>query len=169
MKIKGINRDYSGLLELYFEGETTPEQERILVRYFRRGRLASGHEKFAPLFEYIGEEKKSARPEFPSQNRIALRMRPVFTWAAVAVLLVSAGGILLLHSRGGDRSYRLTISGEEIRNKQMAVNLAKGKLDYVNGILEKVGENTGKVTGAAAGFTKRIKVLQNISDNINNN
>lgn len=167
MKIKGINRDYSRLLELYFEGETTPEQERILVRYFRRGRLAPGHEKFAPLFDYIAEEKKSSRPEFRSQNRFSPGMRRIFVWAAVVMLLVSAGGVLL-YSLGGDRSYRLTISGEEIRNKQMAVNLAKGKLDYVNGILEKAGENTGKVTGAAAGVTKRIKVLQNISDNINN-
>ena len=168
MKIKGINRDYSRLLELYFEGETTPEQEHRLVRYFRRGRLAPGHEKFAPLFEYIGEEKKSARLEFRRQNSFSPRVRRILVRAAAVVLLVSAGGILL-HSLGGDRSYRLRNSGEEIRNKQMALNLAKGKLDYVNGLLEKVGENTGKVTGAAAGVAKRIKVLQDISDNINNN
>lgn len=168
MKIMGINRDYSRLLELYFEGETTPEQERMLIGYFRRGKLAPGHEKFAPLFQYIGEERELARPEFRHPNKLSSGMRRIFAWAAVVVLLVSAGGILL-HNRGGMGAYRLTINGEEIRNKQMAVNLAKDKLDYVNGVLGKVGENAEKVTGATAGVTKRIKVLQNISDNINNN
>lgn len=168
MRIKGINRDYSRLLELYFEGETTPEQERMLLCYFRKGNLAPGHEKFAPLFEYIGEEREAARPGFGEQPNRWSGMRRVFVWAAAVVLLVSAGGILL-HNRSGDGWYKLTVNGEGIRNRQMAVNLVKDKLDYVNGLLEKVGENTGKVTGTAAGVTKRIKVLQNISDNINNN
>ncbi|MBK6362793.1 MAG: hypothetical protein IPF52_04535 [Saprospiraceae bacterium] len=46
------------LLEKYWEGETTVEEENILKSYFQNGQVMPEHEAFTPLFVYFNEQKK---------------------------------------------------------------------------------------------------------------
>lgn len=46
------------LLEKYWEGETTVEEENILKSYFQNGQIMPEHEAFTPLFVYFNEQKK---------------------------------------------------------------------------------------------------------------
>lgn len=45
------------LLDKYFEGETSLEEEALLEVYFGQSDIAEDLQKYQPLFQYLGEEK----------------------------------------------------------------------------------------------------------------
>ncbi len=81
------------LLEKYWEGDTTLEEERMLKTYFASNEVADGLRQYAPLFQVFREEQSV---EF-SKKTIATAIQPVqYNWkpwavAASVALLLSAG------------------------------------------------------------------------------
>lgn len=56
------------LLNKYFEGETTCEEERELRRFFTRGIIPEHLQMYRPMFAFLNEENrqsKTAVPEVP--------------------------------------------------------------------------------------------------------
>ena len=56
------------LLNKYFEGETTCEEERELRRFFTRGIVPEHLQMYRPMFAFLNEENrqsKTAVPEVP--------------------------------------------------------------------------------------------------------
>ena len=92
------------LLEKYFEGESTRDEEIALRRYFNQAEIADDLRPYQPLFRFFEEErslelgadfdeKLLARLEMPRRSRV-LRLWPVLTRVAAVVIL--ALGIWLL-------------------------------------------------------------------------
>lgn len=80
------------LLERYWEGETSLEEERALKRYFESADIAERHLPVAPLFSALSLEQKVRRPE-PRPKPVTLRtvfFRNRRLLAAAAVALVAA-------------------------------------------------------------------------------
>lgn len=50
------------LLDKYWEGETSVEEEAILMQYFKSGTIDDAHQQFKPLFDWVTEEKKIQSP-----------------------------------------------------------------------------------------------------------
>jgi len=81
------------LLEKYWEGDTTLEEERLLKTYFASNEVADGLRQYAPLFQVLREEQSV---QF-SQQTAAVDIKPVHynwkSWAVAASLamLLSAG------------------------------------------------------------------------------
>lgn len=87
-------REIDALLERYWEGETTLEEERALKAYFASGEVNERHRSVAPLFRALREEQSL---------QLAARIIPVaplrvqrFSWhgwaaAASVALLLTAG------------------------------------------------------------------------------
>lgn len=53
MDLNNINH----LLDKYWEGETSLQDEETLKQYFNNGQVASEHRQFQPLFQYFKEEQ----------------------------------------------------------------------------------------------------------------
>lgn len=92
-----IELDYSGLLDKYWEGETSETEERILRHYFSCKAVREEHKVFVELFQYFENQRKitydghnvafnSAKPKIKILN---LR-RIIFSVAAASVLLFAA-------------------------------------------------------------------------------
>jgi len=81
------------LLEKYWEGDTTLEEERMLKTYFASSEVADGLRQYAPLFQVFREEQSV---QF-SKKATATVIKPVqYNWkpwavAASVALLLSAG------------------------------------------------------------------------------
>ena len=81
------------LLEKYWEGDTTLEEERLLKTYFASNKVADNLSQYAPLFQVFREEQSV---EF-SKKTTATAIQPVqYNWkpwavAASVALLLSAG------------------------------------------------------------------------------
>lgn len=81
--------DIEALLEKYWEGESTIEEERLLKGYFAQGEVDERLAKYAPLFKAIREEQA-----VQLQKAKVVPVRPqMYQWAAAAslALLLSAG------------------------------------------------------------------------------
>lgn len=83
MELKKINT----LLEKYFEGSTTLEEESILKNYFSSEEVSDEHQAYRPIFSYSSEiAKEHAAPiELPKSNWVPKWMQV----AAVIALVVS--------------------------------------------------------------------------------
>lgn len=87
------------LLERYFAGETTLEEERSLRAYFRAGDLHPDHEPYRDLFAYwtVAAQVQPPTPRLVVPTRSKPRRRqPVLRWmtaAAAAALLLLAGNL----------------------------------------------------------------------------
>ncbi|MBK8428400.1 MAG: hypothetical protein IPL27_21650 [Lewinellaceae bacterium] len=81
------------LLEKYWEGDTTLEEERLLKTYFASSEVADSLRQYAPLFQVFREEQSV---QF-SKKATATVIKPVqYNWkpwavAASVALLMSAG------------------------------------------------------------------------------
>lgn len=84
--------DIQALLDRYWEGETTLEEERILKAYFGSGEVDERLHAIAPLFQALREEQNIQY----AKTRTAPLKPVMFNWqrlavAASAALLLSAG------------------------------------------------------------------------------
>lgn len=94
------------LLEKYFEGETSLEEENRLKNYFTEGEIAENLKAYKPLFEYFKSEKEGhLSPDF--EQKLMEKIQPVqkeavlrkinFTWIRVAAILAFVvGGLWML-------------------------------------------------------------------------
>jgi hypothetical protein len=62
MDYQNINKETaSRLLDKYWMGETSLEEEASLRRYFKSNHLAEEHQQFAPLFSYFNQTKNQPK------------------------------------------------------------------------------------------------------------
>ena len=90
------------LLNKYFEGETTCEEERELRRFFTRGIVPEHLQMYRPMFAFLNEENrqsKTAVPEVPKTS-VPLRRRLLYIFSAMA-----AGILLILGIAGLNRHF----------------------------------------------------------------
>ena len=71
------------LLDKYFEGETSLQEEKELRQYFQNGNVEERHLMYAPMFDFFLEERKEAVIE-------KKRKIPLYVWVSIAasILLV---------------------------------------------------------------------------------
>ena len=89
------------LLNKYFEGETTCEEERELRR-FTRGIVPEHLQMYRPMFAFLNEENrqsKTAVPEVPKTS-VPLRRRLLYIFSGMA-----AGILLILGIAGLNRHF----------------------------------------------------------------
>ena len=99
MDTNNINR----LLEKYWEGESTLQEEATLQEYFNNGNVATEHEEFQSLFQFYADEKeitisddfeKRLLEKIQNEPQVKIRkinwMRTIRSVAAVGILLVGA-------------------------------------------------------------------------------
>lgn len=72
------------LLEKYFEGETSLEEEKILRQYFRQPDIDERHKIYAPMLNFFSEERKEVAI-IKKRKKI-----PFYVWTSIAasILLV---------------------------------------------------------------------------------
>ena len=90
------------LLNKYFEGETTCEEERELRRFFTRGIIPEHLQMYRPMFAFLNEENrqsKTAVPEVPKTS-VPLRRRLLYILSGMA-----AGILLILGIAGLNRHF----------------------------------------------------------------
>lgn len=87
------------LLDKYFEGETSCEEERELRHFFTKEEVPEGLQIYRPLFAYLDQEVASTaeREEGPQEQPAERRSRPYRLLYTVSGI---AAGLLLLFGIG---------------------------------------------------------------------
>jgi hypothetical protein len=144
------------LLEKYWEGESSLEQERRLKEYFASENVAEEHKKFAPLFGFYAKEKASQidlslektfregeTAEKVDRGRIFTMPRYLFSIAASIALVVCSVFIFKHFNQLNEHSY-VSVEGQvEDLESEEALQLAEEALLFLSGKLNK-GSKTVK-------------------------
>ncbi len=99
------------LLNKYFEGETTCEEERELRRFFSQGIVPEHLQMYRPLFGFLEKENslhRNAIREVPTETPGATTTRPVARPARQRALYIAssiAAGLILLLGIAGIHRY----------------------------------------------------------------
>ncbi|MEY4902771.1 MAG: hypothetical protein RLZZ292_586 [Bacteroidota bacterium] len=96
------------LLEKYFQGDTSLEEEEILRRYFNSDEVATELRDYVPLFKYLNEAKKTQlsvtkttfiRQSIEAKNAKTIQMMHLRNWVLriAAVLVLMVGSFVVYH------------------------------------------------------------------------
>ncbi len=102
------------IIDRYFEGETSLQEEKRLRTYFNSEKVAPELEPYKAMFGfYENESKKSTSVEMPVEKTVS--KKHAYKWTAIAgILIILAGyGIFKTNTTG--------IKQEKITNHDMAV------------------------------------------------
>ena len=135
--------DIDNLLNKYFEGETTFEDEQVLHAYFKQENLPKHLKELAPIFTYIEDERialealKEITDVAPAQTIIKRRkliLSRTFYISAVAAACIAA--VFFLFSPGNSKSDAnqsyAWINGKRISNKEEIKMFAEKSLENVS-------------------------------------
>lgn len=116
------------LLERYWQGETSLEEEEILKTFFCQKDLPTELQQYAPLFQYEREEVRNDRlgddfdermlemvgEQQPVKARtisLTQRLMPMFKAAAVVAIFLTLGNAAQVAFSDGDKQQPATVSG----------------------------------------------------------
>lgn len=90
------------LLNRYFDGDTTCEEEREIKRFFREENIPEEFEVYRPIFAFIEEETKQHSKPAEEENESFKRGRRYFihtlsSIAAGLLIILSIAGIKHIH------------------------------------------------------------------------
>lgn len=80
------------LLEKYFDGATSIEQEKQLTNYFSSDNVAKHLVQYRPIFNYFKEEKRTA-----FKQEIVLKSNKKIVWFSMAASVILLAGIGLFY------------------------------------------------------------------------
>ena len=80
------------ILEKYFEGETSLDEEKLLRQYFQSNRVEAKHLIYAPIFGYMAQEN-TRLTALPSADR-PTKPRRLALWASAAACAAMLLGAL---------------------------------------------------------------------------
>ncbi len=135
--------DIDSLLNKYFEGETTVEEERMLRAFFNQKNLPEHLKELASMFTYIEDERvalealKEIRDASPaltvSKKRKSIFSRSLYISAVAAACITSVFFLFLTgkSNSNGSESYAW-INGKRITDKKEIKMFAEKSLDKVS-------------------------------------
>lgn len=117
------------LLNKYFEGQSSLEDEKILKEYFRSNKIFPQHAVYKSLFIAFEEEKQVIAPKFsiPAEEvgmKEFSRKRWVSVAGAAAAILLAIVLFPLKNRTEKHSEYLVYINGERITNPQRAKEYA---------------------------------------------
>ncbi len=125
------------ILDKYFRGETTLDEEQKLKQYFASTEVAPEHEPFRPLFDVFSEERNEKY-----QQPISIPLSKPFNRKRFWIQAISFTGIAacflvffwIAYNAPTD-DYAI-VNGKRINNAEFAQQFAETKMNKVNNILE---------------------------------
>lgn len=85
-------KDIDKLLEKYFEGETSLQEESTLRNYFRQPNVEERHKVYASMFNFFSEERKEVAIE-KKKKKI-----PLYMWVSIAASLLLIVCVKTVHN-----------------------------------------------------------------------
>lgn len=91
-------KDIDKILERYFEGESTLEEEQILRNYFGQPEIEERHKIYAPIFQFFITES-SENSESDTKETIGKRQRfNIRPWISIAASIAIIVGLYIIFS-----------------------------------------------------------------------
>lgn len=129
------------ILNNYFEGSTTPDEEKRLKEYFRSSNVLPQHELYKPLFAALDREKQIVAPKFiiPTERGNLKQFSMQKKWISAACIAASIILVLFLfpfnRNNSSEDEYLVYINGRAISNPEKAQEYAEKMVAQANEII----------------------------------
>jgi hypothetical protein len=135
------------LIEKYFEGDTSLQEEKLIRKYFENGDIRPKHQAYAPMFGFFTQERKTV--SIPVRKKKKL---PLFAWASIAasIVLVLSVRIFFWPEQGTNVSV-VYVNGVKISDSQTINAQALNSIQSVSHIDE---ETVNSQIGILDSFTE---------------
>lgn len=135
------------LIEKYFEGETSLQEEKLIREYFEGGDIEKKHQAYAPMFAFFTQEQKKVAVPLSRKKKL-----PMFVWASIAasIVLVLSVRIFFWSEQGADVSV-VYVNGVRISDSQTINAQALNSIQSVSHIDE---ETVNSQIGILDSFTE---------------
>lgn len=139
-----MNNKMNELLEKYWQGETSLDEEKFIRTYFREGKVQPEHEKYKALFLFYEEERKIEQPvtERKLENVSRRKGNSWMRIAAILVTVIALGTVIVWNLvekqpfQGNDQWAK-----HEVQDPDEARQLAEEALVFLSVKLNKGEEN----------------------------
>ena len=128
------------LLERYFNGQTSLQEENRLKIYFKSSNVDPAHEMYRPLFDVFESESEiSYHSDHPADLKIKSRKLSTFWLKSISLTGIAASLVLavwLFGNNSATTDYAI-VNGKRINDAEFAQQLAVSKINKVNKVLSK--------------------------------
>jgi hypothetical protein len=133
-----MNMKMNDILERYWQGESTLDEERFLRTYFRGDEIDPDHEPYRDLFLFFDREA-SIRYKAPEKKSVPEKIAGHRVWwrIAASVVVIVAAGVLLYQNMGQLNSPEDAWVKYEIQDPQQARDAAENALVFLSAKLNK--------------------------------
>ena len=111
------------LLHKYFEGQSSLEEENMLIRYFSQDDIAETHKPYAPMFRFLIEERQSLLSDSFEEERKAKRKAKqlFFRVASIAACFIAViiSGVIWARSFNFSNRSVVYVDGVRVLNKEL--------------------------------------------------
>ena len=117
-----MNNNIDNLLNSYFDGCASAEEEKALKTYFGSSNIQIRHEIYAPLFAAFDNEKQIKAPDFaiPAENKKRTLQKLWIASASAAAIILLVITLFPISKAKTESDYVVFINGKEISNPQKA-------------------------------------------------
>jgi hypothetical protein len=123
--------DTSELIEKYFAGETTLDEERALQRLFASNDVAQPLKPYKDMFVYYANERNVT---FSPAKKFKTA---IITWWQTAGIAVCAAALFLVMFHRSDTSYVYYVDGVRVYDEQAALSSVDDKLQTLAASMQK--------------------------------
>ena len=125
------------LLQRYFDGATSLDEERELQRFFSGGNIPDALKAYQPLFAYFAEERAVDPPaRKPAARRIRLNLS-IITGIAASIAILFVVGLPKMQSD----KYIYYVDGQRIYDETAAIAMAENKLQLLAMSMQKANSS----------------------------
>ena len=139
--------DMDKLIDKYFEGETSLQEEKLIRQYFESGNIDDKHRAYAPMFGFFAEERQKVSP--PARKK---KKPPFFVWASVAASLALVLSLRIFFWSGQEANTSVVyVNGQRISDSQTINAQALNSIQSVSHLDD---EATNSQIGILDSFTE---------------
>jgi hypothetical protein len=135
------NTEINKILEKYWDAETTIQEEKQLLAYFKSGNIASEHVQYQDLFHYYNYvaniQLEDKIISLPARTRFGIR-RNIIGLAASLIFMLSAGFFFVNNYINGPVYHENTIV---ITEEEEAMQITKDALAFLSIKLDESSRN----------------------------
>lgn len=117
------------LLENYFEGNTSLEQEKYLQDYFKSGQVAPHHQMYQEMFTYFAsakDESTNLTPALEPEKKHLFHFNSTKWMSIAALLVVALGSFYFLNNKSNN------INTTQQQEAQLAFEKTKEALHFIS-------------------------------------
>lgn len=152
-----VTDDVDVILEKYWNGETSVQEENVLKAYFKSGKVSNNHLAFADLFSFFDEQaqitfddsrSKDDKKESPKTGQIISIFYKKWGYAAAAASVLIIASVFVIKNFNTETTQPSYTSVHEIEDPEEALRVTKEALAMVSKKFRKSQESIKENMGA---------------------